>query len=453
MISVNPHDPSDVVLEFEPTPGAGVADAVERAAAAQPEWAARPAAARGQALSAVAEELESRARELAGLIVREVGKPRTEAVGEVGRAAAVLRYYAQMVLTADGETYPPSDGRSWLMVRRRPVGVCGLVTPWNFPIALPTWKAAPALAWGNTVVLKPAPQSTALGLLVGDVFGHHLPPDCLSVVVGDGEQGRALVEHRDVAAVSFTGSSAVGHAVAAMAAGRGARVQCEMGGLNASVVLADADLESAAATIAGAAMGYAGQKCTATSRVIVDQEVADRFRPLLVRAVEALGVGDPSLADTVVGPVIDGPSRDAALDAIGRAGGQLLTGGETSQPDGYYVEPTIVELDDTSSVLAREEVFAPVAAFLLADGPDDALRLVNDVRYGLSGAVFTRDLRHAMQFVERMHVGLVRVNAATSGVDFHAPFGGAKESSYGPREQGLAARDFFTETQTLLVAP
>ena len=453
MISVNPHRPSDVVAEFAPTPPAGVGEAVERAAAAQPGWAARPAAARGAALAAAADELESRTAEVTGLMVREVGKPVAEAGGEVGRAVAVLRYYAQQVLSADGETYPASDGRSWLVVRRRPLGVCGLVTPWNFPVALPAWKAAPALAWGNTVVLKPAPQSTALGLLLGDLLARHVAPGCCEVVIGDGEQGRALVEHERVAALSFTGSSAVGRQVAAAAAGRGARVQCEMGGLNPSVVLADADLDAAAAVIAGAAMGYAGQKCTATSRVIVDHAVADRFRPLLVRAIEALGVGDPAAADTVVGPVIDEPARDAALEAIGRAGGRRLTGEQDPPPDGYYVRPTLVELDDTDSVLAREEVFAPVAAFLVADGPDDALRLANDVRYGLSGAVFTRDLRRALEFMQGMEAGLVRVNAATSGVDFHAPFGGIKDSSYGPREQGLAARDFFTETQTLLVTP
>ncbi|HWK26900.1 MAG TPA: aldehyde dehydrogenase family protein [Solirubrobacter sp.] len=449
MISVNPHRPSDVVAEFEPSPPDAVDAAVRRAAAAQPGWAARPAAERGAALGAAADELAARTGELTELIVREVGKPRTEAAGEVARAVAVARYYAQQALAADGETLPSADGHSWLLVRRRPVGVCALITPWNFPLALPLWKAAPALAWGNAVVLKPAPQATALGRLLAEVLARGAPCE---LVVGDAEAGRALVAHEAVAAVSFTGSSAAGHRIAAAAAGRGARVQCEMGGVNASVVLADADLEAAARIIAGAAMGYAGQKCTATSRVIVDAAAIDAFRPLLVDAIAALPCGDPADAATVVGPLIDAPARAAALDAVARAGGTVLTGGAAVPGDGFHLRPTLVELADADGVLAREEVFGPVAALLTAAGPDDALRLANGVRYGLSGAVFTRDLGRALAFMRGMDAGLVRVNAATSGVDFHAPFGGVKASSYGPREQGLAARELFTETQTMLIA-
>jgi aldehyde dehydrogenase (NAD+) len=451
--SVNPHAPSDVVVEFEPAEAAAVARAVERARAAQPAWAAAPAAARGDALEAVAGELESRAGEVADLIVREVGKPIREARGEVGRALRVLRYYAQMVLAPDGETYPSADGRSWLMVRRRPLGVCGLVTPWNFPLAIPMWKAAPALAFGNTVVLKPAPQSAGLGVLVAELLAHHLPEGCCELVLGDAEAGRALVEHDDVSAVSFTGSVAVGRQVAATAAARGARVQCEMGGLNPSVVLADADLGAAARTIAGAAMGYAGQKCTATSRIVVERAVAGPFREALVEAVRGLAVVDPASEDCVVGPVIEESARAGALAAVERSGGRVLAGGEALREDGFYVAPTLVEIDDPGSVLAREEVFGPVAAVIAADDADDAVRIANATRYGLSGAIFTQDLSRAMGFADRLEAGLVRVNAPTSGVDFHAPFGGIRDSSYGPREQGLAARDSFTETHTLLISP
>jgi acyl-CoA reductase-like NAD-dependent aldehyde dehydrogenase len=389
---------------------------------------------------------------VADLIVREVGKPVREARGEVGRALRVLRYYAQMVLVPDGETYPSADGGSWLMVRRRPLGVCGLVTPWNFPLAIPIWKAAPALVYGNTVVLKPAPQSAALGVLVAELFAHHLPEGCCELVLGDAETGRALVEDERVSAVSFTGSVAVGRQVAATAAARGARVQCEMGGLNASVVLADADLAAAAATIAGAAMGYAGQKCTATSRIVVERAVAAPFREALVEAVRALAVLEPASEDCVVGPVIESVARDGALAAVERSGGRVLTGGEALDEAGYYVAPTLVEIDDAGSVLAREEVFGPVAAVMTATDADDAVRIANATRYGLSGAIFTQDLSRAMGFAERLEAGMVRVNAPTSGVDFHAPFGGIRDSSYGPREQGLAARDSFTETRTLLIS-
>jgi aldehyde dehydrogenase (NAD+) len=453
MRSLNPHAPSDVVLEFEPQEPAAVAAAVERAGAAQAGWAAAPAAARGDALGAVADELQARAGEVADLIVREVGKPIVEARGEVGRALRVLRYYAQMVLLPDGETYPSSDGRSWLMVRRRPLGVCGLVTPWNFPLAIPMWKAAPALAFGNTVVLKPAPQSAALGVLVSELLSRHLPNGCCQLVLGDAEAGSALVEHDGVAAISFTGSVAVGRRVAAAAAARGARVQCEMGGLNPSVVLADADLPVAARTIAAAAMGYAGQKCTATSRIVVERAVAGPFREALVEAVRGLAVVDPSSEDCVVGPVIEAAARAGALDAVGRAGGRVLAGGDALDRDGFYLAPTVVEIDDPGSVLAREEVFGPVAAMIVADGADDAVRIANATRYGLSGAIFTQDLSRAMGFADRLQAGLVRVNAPTSGVDFHAPFGGIRDSSYGPREQGMAARDSFTETHTLLISP
>jgi aldehyde dehydrogenase (NAD+) len=453
MRSLNPHAPSDVVLEFEPQEPAAVAAAVERARAAQPEWASAPAATRGDALGAVADELEARAAEVGDLIVREVGKPILEARGEVGRALRVLRYYAQMVLLPDGETYPSSDGRSWLMVRRRPLGVCGLVTPWNFPLAIPMWKAAPALAFGNTVVLKPAPQSAALGVLVGELLSRHLPEGCCELVLGDADAGRALVGHDDVAAVSFTGSVAVGRQVAAAAAARGARVQCEMGGLNPSVVLADADLGAAANTIAGAAMGYAGQKCTATSRIVVERAVAGPFREALVEAVRALAVLDPFSEDCVVGPVIEDAARAGALAAVERAGGKVLAGGAPLDDDGFYLAPTVVEIDDPGSVLARQEVFGPVAALIVADDADDAVRIANATRYGLSGAIFTNDLARAMGFADRLEAGLVRVNAPTSGVDFHAPFGGIGDSSYGPREQGMAARDAFTETHTLLISP
>jgi acyl-CoA reductase-like NAD-dependent aldehyde dehydrogenase len=451
--SINPHRPSDVVVEAEAAGPRGVDAAVSSAGSAFGSWAREPAPTRGAALAAIAADLERRASEVAELVVREVGKPVGEARGEIARGVAILRYHAQTVLLPDGETYPSTDGASWLLARRRPVGVCALITPWNFPVAIPLWKLAPAVGYGNTAVLKPAPHATATAQLLAAIASQHLPDGVLRLALGDAETGGPLVDHPDVAAVSFTGSVAVGQSIAAQAAGRGARVQCEMGGQNASVVLADADLGAAADTISFAAMGYAGQKCTATSRVIVESSVYEEFRDRLVAAVEDMGVVDPSSESCEVGPLIEDEARSSALGAIEASGGRVAAGGEALAEDGFYLAPTLVEVADPADVLAQEEVFAPVAALLRAASAEDAIRLANGVRYGLVAAVFTRDLGRAIEFTSSLDAGLVRANAPTSGVDFHAPFGGSKASSIGPREQGLAARDFYTETHTMLVSP
>jgi alpha-ketoglutaric semialdehyde dehydrogenase len=288
-------------------------------------------------------------------------------------------------------------------------------------------------------------------LLLHEIIAPHLPRDVFQLVLG--HAGRALADHPDVAAVSFTGSVPVGREVVARVAGRGGRVQAEMGGQNAAIVLADADFGRAAAAIAYAAMGYAGQKCTATSRVIVEDAAYEEFRPQLVDAIAGLGVVGPSEEKTLVGPVINEQARASALDAIARSGGRVLAGGTALDAPGYYVAPTLVELDSPAGPLATEEVFAPVAALLRAPTPEAAAEIANGVRYGLVSSVFTSDLSRALLLTERLDAGMVRVNAPTAGVDFQAPFGGAKESSYGPREQGLAARDFYTETRTVTIVP
>jgi alpha-ketoglutaric semialdehyde dehydrogenase len=451
--SRNPHDPADVIGEWQEAGEAGVAAVVDRASAAARGWAGTPAPARSAALTAAAGALESRAAEVTGLVIREVGKPRSEAAGEVARGVAILRYFAQAALLPDGDTLPPASPGALLMARRRPVGVAGLVTPWNFPVAIPLWKAAPSLAFGNATVLKPSEESSAVALVLAEILAPHLPPDVFQVVLGAGDTGRALTGHPGVAAVSFTGSVRAGHDVIARVAGRGGRVQAEMGGQNASVVLADADFEKAATAIAYAAMGYAGQKCTATSRVIVENAAYGEFRDQLVAAVTALGVLDPGQDGTLVGPVITERARNSALAAVAGSGGTVLTGGTALDAPGFYVAPTLAELDAPAGPLASEEVFAPVAALLRADSAESAVQIANDVRYGLVTALFTQDLGRALRLSDQFDAGMVRVNAPTSGVDFHAPFGGAKQSSYGPREQGLAARDFYTETRTVTIVP
>ena len=450
--SRNPHDPSDVIGEWQAAGAAEVAATVDRAAAAARGWAETPAPARAAALYAVADALTERAAAVTGLVIREVGKPRSEAAGEVARGVAILRYFAQAALLPDGDTLPAAPG-TLLMARRRPLGVTGLVTPWNFPVAIPLWKAAPSLAFGNATVLKPSEESSAVALMLAEILAPHLPQDVFQVVLGAGATGRALTSHPGVAAVSFTGSVPAGHDVVARAAGRGARVQAEMGGQNASVVLADADFERAATAIAYAAMGYAGQKCTATSRIIVEDAAYAKFRDQLTSAVAGLGVLDPGQDGTLVGPVITERARDSALAAVAGSGGTVLTGGTALDAPGFYLAPTLVELDSPEGPLATEEVFAPVAAVLRADSAEAAVRIANDVRYGLVTALFTQDLGRALRLADQFDAGMVRVNAPTSGVDFHAPFGGAKQSSYGPREQGQAARDFYTETRTVTIVP
>ena len=452
-LSRSPQDPDDVLVAAPLIDPAAVVDLVGRARQAQAQWSALPAPARANALNRAAERLDQASGEMVELGIREVGKPRTEMAGEIARGVAILRYYAQQVLDPDGATFPPSDGRSLLMARRRPHGVVGLITPWNFPVAIPLWKAAPALAYGNAVVLKPARQALATALRLGELVSEGLPDGLFNVMAGDSAGAEALISSAD--AISFTGSVEVGRGVIAKAASRGLPVQAEMGGQNPSIILADADLGRAADAVASAAMSYAGQKCTATSRVIVVGDPAN-FTDALVAAVEKLPFGDPSDASTVAGPVIDDGARQAVLEAANgarRVGGRVVTGGTAADRKGWFVQPTLVEGISPQAELAQNEVFGPIAVLLPAPDVDEAVAIANGVPFGLSAAVFTTDLDRALAVSGRLAAGMVKVNAPTSGVDFYAPFGGIKGSSYGPREQGKAARDFYTWTQTVTVSP
>ena len=451
--SRSPQRPDDLVVKVEAAGAEAVAGAVERARGAAGRWAAAPALARSAALVAAADALAGAAGEVTGLVVREVGKPVTEAGAEVARGVGILRYYAQQALDPDGETYPGPSPAGLLLARRRPRGVVGLITPWNFPVAIPVWKAAPALAFGNAVVLKPSPESTAVALRLAELLAPALPDGLLQLVPGGAEAGTAMLERVDC--ISFTGSVAVGRSVAVAATERGIPSQAEMGGLNASIVLPDADPRRAAAVVAGAAMGYAGQKCTATSRAIVVGDPAP-FTEALVAAVQDLAVGDPAEASTVIGPVITEPARDkvvAAAEEAAAAGGRLLTGGTAGDGGGWFVAPTLVDRLAPDARLAQEEVFGPIAVVLAVADEDEAVRVANGVRYGLVGSVFTGDLDRALGLAARLDTGMIRVNAPTSGVDYLAPFGGEKDSSYGPREQGKAARDFYTSTRTITILP
>ena len=451
--SRSPQRPDDLVVEVEEASPAAVAEAAQRARAAGAAWAAASALERSAALAAAADALAGAAGELTELTVREVGKPVTEAAAETARGVGILRYYAQQALDPDGETYPGPDPAALLLARRRPRGVAGLITPWNFPVAIPLWKAAPALAFGNAVLLKPSPEATAVALRLGELLGPAVGAELFQVLPGGAGTGKAMLEEVDC--LSFTGSVAVGRQVAVAATERGVPSQAEMGGLNASLVLPDADPERAAAVVAGAAMGYAGQKCTATSRAVVVGDPGP-FTEALVEAVRGLAVGDPADKATVVGPVITEPARRRVVEAAAEAaaaGGRLLTGGSAGQGAGWFVAPTLVDGLDPGARLAQEEVFGPIAVVLAAADEDEAVRLANGVRYGLVGSVFTGDLDRALRLAARLDTGMIRVNAPTSGVDYLAPFGGEKDSSFGPREQGKAARDLYTSSRTITVLP
>ncbi|MFV0457585.1 MAG: aldehyde dehydrogenase family protein [Actinomycetales bacterium] len=448
--SHNPHDPSDLVVECPATSAADVASAVQAARAAHFDWAGAPAAIRASALAAAAALLSEHADEFVTLMVREVGKPVTEARGELARSVAILSYYAQQVYDPVGSVLEPSLG-GMLYTHRRPHGVAGLITPWNFPLAIPLWKAAPALVFGNTVALKPAPEATACALRLAELLAEVLPDGVLWVLPGDAPTGRALLQAVDV--VSFTGSTTVGRQVAAEAAQRGIPVQAEMGGQNPAIILPDADLTSAVNQIAAAAMGFAGQKCTATKRVIVVGD-ATAARETLVEAIGALPTGDPAEPECVVGPLIDAAARDrveeAAADALA-AGARLLTGGSL-ETDGWYCRPYVVDHLPAGHRLARTEVFGPIVTLSAVDSLQEAIWHANDVDQGLVAALYTTDLQAALSATPALAAGLVKVNAPTTGVDFHAPFGGVKDSSIGGREQGKAAQDFYTTVHTISLA-
>jgi alpha-ketoglutaric semialdehyde dehydrogenase len=456
---VNPSDRTDIVAEVPE----GTADDVRRAVTAARQaldgWRDLSGPARAEHLYRWAAVIHEQQESLAQVLSREVGKPIGESRGEVGRCVMILRYFAGEAVRASGELIPAQTAGALQFTMREPLGVVALITPWNFPIAIPVWKAAPALAFGNTVVLKPAEASSHMASALGETaVAAGLPAGVFNVLLGSGAAiGRDLIGADEVRAVSFTGSSAVGALVAAQAAQRNIRYQTEMGGKNVAIVMPDADLRQAASLTAAGAMRYAGQKCTATSRVVVAREVEDRFLNELRAQVEALPLGPVSDAASAVGPVISERSQSSIREVLDGLDGEPFYRATLPDADefrrGFWVPPTVIRNVAADSMLAQKELFGPVLAELTADDLDHAIALANDTQYGLSATLFTRDLRAALRYINRIHVGLVRVNGDTTGVDPHAPFGGMKGSSSGSREQGPAAREFYTEIKTVQVNP
>lgn len=453
---INPANPTEVVAEVSLGNASVAVAAVEAASAAALSWRSTPAPARGEILRKAANLLEERANDVGRDLTREEGKTLVEGIGETKRAVAILRYYAGLTLDADGETYPSHSPRTFLYARREPIGVVAVITPWNFPIAIPAWKIVPALAYGNTVVWKPAElvPLTASHLLQA-LIDAGLPKGVLNMVLGRGsEVGDVLVTHKAVDAITFTGSNSVGRSIQRKATEHGKKVQLEMGGKNPSVVLADANLEHAAEQVARGAFLSAGQKCTATSRVIVEEPALREFQERLAVLAQSWKLGDPLEEDTKVGPVVSGDQMQTVLDYIqvgAQEGGRVLTGGgkATDLGDGYYVQPTVIAGLSRESRVAREEIFGPVAAILPARSYEEAVALANDTPFGLTASLFTNDLTKALQFVNDIRVGVVKINQESAGLEYQVPFGGAKESSSGSREQGKAAKEFFTQWKTV----
>ena len=455
---VNPMRPSETVGTFSASTEADVNTAVESAATAFREWSALPAARRASYLTAAAGSLERRAEEIAHDMSTEMGKPLREARGETARAAQILRYAASEAFRPVGELFEQSLTGRHVSTRRRALGVVGLITPWNFPIAIPVWKLAPALIYGNTVVLKLAYEAPLTGLHVAEAFAEaELPAGVMNVLTGRGSTvGAALVEDPRVRAISFTGSVATGHGVRDTATRLGKRVQLELGGHNPMIVMDDADLSRAAEAAYAGAFWSAGQKCTATRRVYVHGPVYDAFREALLERIECGSVGDPLDPAVEVGPIVNESQYEEVMGAIERGkseGGTVITGGERADAEGYLIAPTVFEGVADDAFLSCEEVFGPVTSLYRFETFDEALARANAVEFGLSAALFTSNLALATRFSDEAQAGLIHVNSQTAGAEVHVPFGGIKASGFGPHEQGRAAIEFYTEIVTVYVDP
>ena len=450
----NPANLDEVVTRL-PESGAGlVAEAAAAGRAALPGLA--PIESRVDALDRISAVLAAEAGEIAALITRETGKTITDASGEVMRASRLFRFFAGEGLRIVGERFDSVRPGVIVEVGYEPIGVVGAITPWNFPIAIPAWKIAPAIAFGNAVVWKPSEHATATAAaLMRIIAAAGLPNGAVNLVPGASASGAALVEEAGIDAVSFTGSETTGRGVRIGAATRGARVQAEMGGVNGLVILADADLDLATETLVNGAFFAAGQRCTATSRVIVDQSVADALIERVRARVARLKVGDPADKATEVGPLVSAKQKAgviAGVEAMRSAGRQAVVAGRAEAP-ACFVDPVLFDRVSADDLVAREEVFGPVAGLLRVAGYDEALSVLNDARFGLCAGICTTSLKYAEHFKRNARVGMVMVNLPTAGVDYHAPFGGMKASSYGAREQGRAAREFFTVTKTVYQRP
>lgn len=459
-LNINPSDTDDIVGQYHFATEQQARDAIAAARAAFPAWSRSNIQARAEMLDRIGNELLARSHELGRLLSREEGKPLSEGIGETIRAGNIFKFFAGEALRLQGEILPSVRPGMSVEVTREPVGVVGLITPWNFPIAIPAWKIAPALAYGNCVVFKPAELAPGSAYELAEIISRNgIPRGVFNLVMGRGAVvGEVLATSPDIDAISFTGSQGVGRHVATTAIANMTKLQLEMGGKNAQVILDDADLDVAVNLSLQSAFYSTGQRCTAASRFIVTEGIHDRFVAALAERLRALNVGHALNKGTDIGPVVDERqlNKDLQYVAIAQAeGARLVTGGERlkRETSGFYLSPALFEETTPAMRLNREEVFGPVAGVIRVKNYDEALAVTNDTPYGLTAGIATTSLKYAADFRRQADVGMVMVNVPTAGVDYHVPFGGRKGSSYGVREQGRYAAEFYTTVKTTYVAP
>ena len=456
--NLNPADPDEVIAEFPAATTADVQRAIDAAQASFRGWQKTPGPERGRVLWRAADIARQRADEIARTLTREEGKVLKEAKGEVMKGISLLEFYAGEGFRMHGKTLPSEARDTFTYTIRRPLGAVGLIAPWNFPWAIPVWKSAPALVAGNTVIFKPAELTPATATLLTAIYEEAgLPPGVFNMLVGSGSVvGEALVNSPALRAISFTGSNEVGGALYAKAAQRGAKVTCEMGGKNAVIVMADADLDKAAIAIHGGAFGSTGQRCTATSRVIAAPSVKDKLLERLVEGARKIKIGS-GLDETVdMGPAVDEKQWKTDLDYLrigGEEGARLVIGGKKPEHlgKGYFVEPTIFDNVGPHMRIFKEEIFGPVLSVTTAKSLDEALQFANGVEYGLTTSIFTENVDTIMNFVEEVETGMVHVNEPTIGGEAQLPFGGTKATGVGEREMAEEGLNFFTELKTVFI--
>ena len=457
---VNPADVGDVVADAPASTAAEAAEACDAAARAFEGWRQTPAPVRGQILFKVQRRMEERRQELAEALTREEGKTLSESRGEIQRAINVVEFFAGEARRITGETIPSELPHNFCYTLKQPVGPVAVITPWNFPVAIPIWKMAPALVSGNTVVFKPATLTPLTAAIIVEIFDEcGLPPGVLNLVFGGGrEVGDTIVRHPAILAVSFTGSNDVGVGLYGAAAARGIKCQCEMGGKNPIVVLADADLDLAVESTLQGAFGSTGQRCTATSRAVVVESIADEFVERLEARTASLVVGNGLNPSTNVGPSVDERQLETVLsyiDAGTHEGARLVRGGERMRTEGrdrgFFVSPAIFDHVDANMRIAQEEIFGPVLSLIRVADSGAALAVANSVRFGLSASVYTNDVASMFRFVDRLDAGIIHVNSPTVGGEAHIPFGGMKATGVGLREMGRVAIDFYTELKVVYV--
>jgi len=458
--SINPANKEEVVGYVQVSTREDLNEAVQAAKQAQKGWKKLSGVERGNYLFKAAEILEKKLDDIAETMTREMGKTLAEARGETARGVAILRYYAGEGMRKMGDLIPSSDSGALMFSKRVPLGVVGVITPWNFPVAIPIWKSAPALIYGNTVILKPATEAAVTAAKVIECFHEAgFPQGVMNLVTGKGSViGQGLAEHKDVEAITFTGSNSVGNQIGKTAAARNAKYQLEMGGKNPIIIANDCDIDLAVDAVLSGGLKSTGQKCTCSSRVIVQSGIYNEFKVKLLDKVKTIKVGNGLESDTWMGPCATEDQYNTVRGYIQKGideGAELIFGGDAPNTEelgkGFYVNPTIFDHVSSKMTIAQEEIFGPVLALMKVDTIKDAINLANDIEFGLSASIFTKDISQILTFIDDIEAGLIRVNSETAGVELQAPFGGMKASSSHSREQGEAAKEFFTTTKTVFI--